>query len=45
MSDTLREILDIGVFWEYRSILLKGLAINFSVFFAAAAWLDKHVGI
>jgi len=37
MSDTLREILDIGVFWEYRNILLKGIAINFSVFFAAAA--------
>ncbi len=37
MSDTLREVLDIGVFWEFRSILMKGLAINFSVFFAAAA--------
>ena len=37
MSDSLREILDIGVFWEYRNILLRGLAINFYVFFAAAA--------
>lgn len=44
MSDTLREVLDVGVFWEYRNILLKGLAINFSVFFAAAA-LAVAVGL
>jgi polar amino acid transport system permease protein len=37
MSDSLREILDVGVFWEFRDILLKGLAVNFLVFFGAAA--------
>lgn len=37
MSDTLREILDVGVFWEYRAVLLRGLAVNFAVFFGAAA--------
>lgn len=37
MSDSLREILDVGVFWEFREILLKGLAVNFLVFFGAAA--------
>jgi His/Glu/Gln/Arg/opine family amino acid ABC transporter permease subunit len=37
MSDSLREVLDVGVFWEYRAVLLRGLAINFYVFFAAAA--------
>lgn len=36
MSDPLREILDIQVFWEFRTVLLRGLAINFYVFFAAA---------
>ena len=37
MSDSLGEILDVGVFWEFREILLKGLAVNFLVFFGAAA--------
>jgi His/Glu/Gln/Arg/opine family amino acid ABC transporter permease subunit len=37
MSDSLREALDIGMFWEYRTVLLRGLVINFYVFFAAAA--------
>ncbi len=37
MSDSLREILDIQVFWEYRTVLLRGLAVNFYVFFGAAA--------
>lgn len=37
MSDSLREILDVGVFWEFRDILLRGLAVNFLVFFGAAA--------
>ena len=37
MSDSLREALDIGVFWEYRNVLLRGLAVNFYVFIAAAA--------
>lgn len=36
MSDSLREVLDIAVFWEYRVVLLRGLAVNFYVFFAAA---------
>lgn len=37
MSDSLREILDVGVFWEFRNILLRGLLVNFLVFFGAAA--------
>jgi len=37
MSDSLREILDVGVFWEFRAILLQGLAVNFLVFFGATA--------
>lgn len=37
MSDSLREILDVGVFWEFRDILLRGLLVNFLVFFGAAA--------
>jgi polar amino acid transport system permease protein len=36
MSDSLREILDIGLFWEYREVLLRGLLVNFYVFFGAA---------
>ena len=36
MSESLREVLDIGVFWEFRNVLLRGLAINFYVFIAAA---------
>ena len=44
MSDSLREILDVGVFWEFRSMLLRGLAINFLVFFGAAA-LAVGVGL
>jgi polar amino acid transport system permease protein len=37
MSESLREVLDLGVFWEYRNVLLRGLAVNFYVFIAAAA--------
>jgi polar amino acid transport system permease protein len=37
LSDALREALDPTLFWEYRAILLKGLAFNFYVFAAAAA--------
>jgi His/Glu/Gln/Arg/opine family amino acid ABC transporter permease subunit len=44
MSDSLREILDVGVFWEFRSMLLRGLAVNFLVFFGAAA-LAVGVGL
>ncbi len=36
MSDSLREILDLQLFWEYRTVLLRGLAVNFYVFIAAA---------
>ena len=36
MSDSLREILDLQLFWEYRTVLLRGLAVNFYVFVAAA---------
>ena len=37
MSESLREVLDIGVFWEFRNVLLRGIVVNFYVFFAAAA--------
>jgi len=37
MSESLREILDLQLFWEYRDVLLRGLAVNFYVFVAAAA--------
>ena len=36
MSESLREILDLQLFWEYRAVLLRGLAVNFYVFGAAA---------
>ena len=44
MSEGLREVLDVSVFWEYRTVLLRGLAINFYVFFAAAS-LALGVGL
>lgn len=37
MSDSLREFLDLGLFWEYRDVLLRGLIVNFYVFAGAAA--------
>lgn len=37
MSESLREMFEVGVFWEYRTVLLRGLVVNFYVFFAAAA--------
>jgi polar amino acid transport system permease protein len=37
VPDTLGEVLDLRLFWEYRTVLLRGLAVNFYVFFAAAA--------
>ena len=37
MSDSLRQILDVSVFWEYRTVLLRGLAVNFYVFACATA--------
>src|SRR5436305_10613343 len=44
MSDSLREILDLQLFWEFRTVLLRGLAVNFYVFVAAAA-LALSVGL
>ena len=44
MSESLREILDLHLFWEYRAVLLRGLAVNFYVFLAAAA-LALSVGL
>jgi len=44
MSNSLREFFDLGIFWEYRSVLLRGLAVNFYVFLAAAA-LALSVGL
>ena len=37
MSESLQQALDISLFWEYRTVLLRGLAINFYVFSGAAA--------
>jgi polar amino acid transport system permease protein len=37
LSAALTEALNLAVFWEYREILLKGLAFNFYVFACAAA--------
>jgi His/Glu/Gln/Arg/opine family amino acid ABC transporter permease subunit len=37
LSAALAEALNPAVFWEYRAILLKGLAFNFYVFACAAA--------
>ena len=37
MSETLAEALDPSLFWEYREILLRGLAFNFYVFVCSAA--------
>src|SRR6478609_8755889 len=36
MSESLREIVDLHLFWEFREVLLRGLAVNFYVFIAAA---------
>src|SRR4051812_21983728 len=44
MSDSLREILDLQLFWEFRTVLLRGLAVNFYVF-AAAAVLALSLGL
>jgi polar amino acid transport system permease protein len=44
VSDSLAEALDLALFWEYRQILLKGLAFNFYVF-ACAAVLAVALGL
>lgn len=36
-SETLRESLDLTVFWEYRFVLFKGLTMSLGVFACAAA--------
>ncbi len=37
LSDSLREALDLTILWEYRHVLLKGLAMSVGVFGTAAA--------
>lgn len=37
MSSGLRQAFDLSLFWDYRAILLNGLAVNASVFLGAAA--------
>lgn len=44
MSDALKQALDLSVFWEYRAVLLHGLAVNFYVF-AASAIVALGVGL
>jgi|SRR5665213_1880426 len=44
MWDALRQALDVSVFWEYRTVLLRGLAVNFYVFAGAAA-LALSIGL
>ncbi|HKW80660.1 MAG TPA: amino acid ABC transporter permease [Casimicrobiaceae bacterium] len=44
MSDALKQALDLSVFWEYRAVLLHGLAVNFYVF-AAAAVVALGIGL
>lgn len=36
MSESLRQSLDLSLFWEYRTVLLRGLVFNLYVFFCAA---------
>jgi polar amino acid transport system permease protein len=35
-SDALRESVDLSLFWDYREVMLSGLAFNFHVFAASA---------
>ena len=44
MSESLHQALDLALFWEYRNVLLGGLAVNFYVF-AAAAVVALCVGL
>src|SRR5205085_6012458 len=37
MSEALKQALDLSLFWDYRAILLQGLAFNALVFACAAA--------
>ena len=36
MSESLHEAFDLALFWEYRTLLFGGLAVNFYVFAASA---------
>jgi polar amino acid transport system permease protein len=36
VSDALEQAFDLSIFWEYRAVLLHGLAVNFYVFVASA---------
>lgn len=44
MSESLREALNLSLFWEYRFILFKGLTMSLGVF-ACAAFLALGVGL
>jgi His/Glu/Gln/Arg/opine family amino acid ABC transporter permease subunit len=44
MPDSLVQALDLNLFWEYRKVLLSGLAVNFYVF-AGAAVIALGVGL
>lgn len=44
MSESLHQALDLGLFWEYRTVLLSGLAVNLYVF-AGAAVLALGIGL
>jgi polar amino acid transport system permease protein len=37
LSDSLRQALDLSIFWDYRSVLLGGLFFNFLIFACSAA--------
>jgi His/Glu/Gln/Arg/opine family amino acid ABC transporter permease subunit len=37
VSESVQQALDLSIFWEYRVVLLRGLAVNIYVFAAAAA--------
>jgi polar amino acid transport system permease protein len=44
VSDSLRQALDLSLFWEYRAILAQGLVFN-ALVFACAATLALSVGL
>lgn len=44
MSESLQQILDVSIFWEYRTVLLRGLAVNFYVF-GCSAVLALAIGL
>jgi polar amino acid transport system permease protein len=44
VSESLKQALDLSIFWEYRVVLLHGLAVNVYVF-AAAAVVALAVGL